>query len=574
MQIDQNVIEEILTRADIVDIIGREVKLKRSGHNYMGLCPFHNEKSPSFSINVPKQYFHCFGCGETGDVISFVMKSQAIDFIDAVKTLAAEYSVHIPETTKFTKQEIKLQKELKLNLSETIKKATTYYRANLTKSNLAVGYLNKRGLSAEIQNKFLLGYTSDSSSPLKQVFSDYTHNQHLIDAGLVIKSDNGNTYDRFRNRIIFPIRNTRGEIIAFGGRIIDQGEPKYLNSPETILFSKSHELYGLFEAQKAIRDKNHVIVVEGYMDVIALAQFGIDNVVATMGTAATEEHIKKLFRLCDNIYYCFDGDKAGQKAAWRALERSVANVTDLKGASFVFLPEEHDPDSFIRKFGTTGFEQQVQHGSLPLSTFLIEQLTKDVNIRSDEGKARLISLAKPYIEQTHAVGLQVMLKGQLAKAVNLPPSVVESILNNRSRYAFYNSYTRFNQNHPSATTKLSSATLTQIELTINTALKHIDWISHYNLPEQLDKFSPAIQDLILLLDYISNNYDINEPIGIDMLKDKVTLSTLDIAKIANKTLVIDITVAEFYQYLDHLFGITHNKVIKIPKIPLKKQPHE
>jgi len=568
MQIDQNIIDEVIARSDIVEVIGKSLKLKRSGSNYFACCPFHKEKSPSFSINTTKQFFHCFGCGESGNVVTFVMKYNSLDFVDAIKSLAANYGVHIPENiVKLSKQEVQQQKERQATLNDTLSKTVQFYRNNLVNSSLAGHYLKNRGLSDSIIQHFLLGYVPNQNTALASLFSDYARNQFLIDAGLVVKSENGNLYDRFRERIIFPIRNTRGDIIAFGGRIIAKGEPKYLNSPETSLFNKSQELYGLYEAQKSIRDKNYAIVVEGYMDVIALVQFGVDNVVATMGTAATEEQIKKLFRGCDEIYYCFDGDKAGRKAAWRALERSISLITDTKTVHFLFLPEEHDPDSFIRKQGVDTFNTQLKHHSLSMSGFLLNQLSSEVNLNTDEGKAKLISLAKPYIEQIKALALQVMLKKQLANLVELEPGVLESILNNRSRYAFYNS--KWNKNQVRQLEPRKIPKINTLELLIKNALNNISWVINYRLPDEIGSYSREIQELVLFLDFISNTYNENDKIELSLIKDNIELSNLNLDKIYAKEHSIKFSEEEFRQILDRLFGFSPQTAIRIPKIPMK-----
>jgi DNA primase len=588
MQISQNIIDEVVHKADIVEIIGRDLKLRRSGNNYFACCPFHKEKTASFSINASSQYFHCFGCGESGNVITFVMKYSGLDFVDAVKSLANTYGVIIQESTvKISAAEAKAYKEKKFGLTEIINKVVQFYRHNLISSSVATGYLKHRGLSQEIIDKFQLGYTPNSTNSLNKVVTDYATNSFLVDAGLTIKNDNGTIYERFRDRIMFPIRNVKGEVIAFGGRIIAHGEPKYLNSPETVLFNKSNEMYGLFESGRQIRDKNYVIIVEGYMDVIALFQFGIDNVVATMGTSVTEEHIKKLFRLCDDIYYCFDGDNAGHKAAWRALERSVPIVGDAKAAHFLFLPSNHDPDSFIREHGVDGFTKQIKDKSLSMSAFLLNQLSSEVNLTTDEGKARLISLVKPYIEKVSAVALQVMLKKQLANLVELSPDVLESILNNRSRYAFYNS--KWNKNQLVKTTKPAQpSVLSTLELIINSARNHIEWVINYRLPDDLDQFGKEIQELVLFLDFISNNYAPGDQISVGEITNNIEFNVINFKQIYSKDVLVDqvnagkvysrdkieVSVTEFNSILDKLFGRTKTKANKIPKIVMKGKSNE
>lgn len=567
MNIDQNTIDEVIRKSDIVDIIGKYLKLKRSGSNYFACCPFHKEKSASFSINVNKQFFHCFGCGESGNVITFIMKHNGLDFVNAVKSLASISGVIIPEnTTKISKEEIQQKKQHQTSLADTIKQTTQYYQNNLVNSSIASHYLTNRGLSNAIVQQFILGYAPNIPNPLASLFKDYATNKFLIDSGLVIQHESGRVFDRFRDRIMFPIRNIKGEVIAFGGRIIAHGEPKYLNSPETELFNKSQELYGLFEAQRQIRDKKQVIVVEGYMDVIAMFQFGLDNVVATMGTAATEEQIKKLFRLCDDIYYCFDGDTAGHKAAWRALERSISHVTDNKAIHFIFLPDEEDPDSFLRKQGVEEFNYYKQNHSLSMSNFLLKQLSSEVNITTNEGKAKLVSLAKPFIEKVTATALQVMLKKQLAALVELEPNVLESILNNRSRYAFYTH--KLNPATPINKTKMP--VLNSIELIISNAIKHVDWVINYKLPDSIENYTREIQELILLLDFINHNYD-DETIELKQVKQNFEFLSLNLDKIHTQHDLIKLTHEDFIQRLDILFGRrTKARAIRIPKITMKE----
>ncbi|MCE2706168.1 MAG: DNA primase [Proteobacteria bacterium] len=578
MQIEQQVIDEVIRHSEIVEVMGKSLTLKRSGGNYFACCPFHNEKTPSLSINSKEQFFHCFGCGESGNVITFVMNYFGLDFVEAIKKLARDCGVHIPESNKkISREEILSQKKHKATLNDTINQVVKSYKANLNNMPNAVNYLKKRGLSAEISQNFLLGYALDDFNGLAQTFPDYAKNQFLLDAGLVVKNDSGKLYDRFRNRIMFPIRNTHGDVIAFGGRVISNSEPKYLNSPETALFNKSHELYGLFEGQKSIREQKHAIVVEGYMDVIALFQFGVTNVVASMGTAATEDHIKKLFRLCEDIYYCFDGDNAGRKAAWRALERSMPLVTDLKAVHFSFLPQGEDPDSFIRKFGTDEFTNQIKNKSMSLSAYLMAELSQSVNINTEEGKAKLISLAKPYLENTKAIALQVMLKKQLANLVQLEPNVLESILNNRSRYAFYNS--RWNKNQlPVQAEKISKATFNNIKTVVLGAIEHIDWVHNSPLPEEIANYSIEIRELILFLDFISHNYNVNEKIDILNINENIEFNALNITQILNNKIpisnstksMIDIqTEQKFKDALKNLFRFEKITRIKNPKITMK-----
>ena len=536
MQIPQKVIDEVAERADIVDVIGKHIKIKRSGQNYFACCPFHNEKSASFSISPVKQIYHCFGCGESGNSISFVMKHLGLDFVSAVKSLADQYGVQIPvdeSLPKISKEQAQRQKQHKLDIHQTMTSAVQFYRKQLGNSSYAQHYLQHRGLNPNIINQFELGFAPNNFQNLQQNFSDYATNKLLISCGLVIENENGKRYDRFRERVMFPIKNVKGEVIGFGGRIVTKGEPKYLNSPETELFNKSKELYGLFEAKKSIRDLNQVIVVEGYMDVIALNQYGLTNVVATMGTAVTEEHIKILFRLCDNICYSFDGDNAGKKAAWRALERSMSLITDTKAVSFLFLPTEHDPDSYIREFGVDGFQARIKNSSLGLVTFLLNQLVADVQINSDEGKARLISLVKPYIDQIKAIALQVILKKQLSNIVDLDPSVVESILNNRTRFAFYNRKLKNINDAFQNQIKRDPPNINSLKTLVHALFNQPKLAREFPIPEldELEKMDSQVIELFRLINYLELHCDEFEDVQINDLSRYVNFEQLSLQEL-------------------------------------------
>ena len=576
MQIPQNIIDEVVERADIVDVLGKHLKLKRSGQNYFACCPFHNEKSASFSISPLKQMYHCFGCGESGNSISFVMKHLGLDFVSAVKSLADQYGVHIPEANqeKFSKEQIQQHKQHKLDINQTMISAMNFYRKTLAGSSYALHYFQHRGLTTTIINQFDLGFALNNFQNLAANFNDYAKNKLLLDGGLVIDNENGKRYDRFRERIMFPIKNVKGEIIGFGGRIIGQGEPKYLNSPETELFNKSKELYGLFEAKKSIRDLNQVIVVEGYMDVIALHQYGVTNVVATMGTAVTEEHIKILFRLCDNICYSFDGDSAGKKAAWRALERSMGLVTDAKAVNFLFLPSEHDPDSFIRQHGVDGFRQKISDGAVGLVAFLLNQLVAEVQINTDEGKARLISLVKPYIDQIKAIALQVILKKQLAAVVDLEPSVVESILNNRSRFAFFNRKLKQIGNAYDNDLKRSPLKVNPMAGLVKSLLANPKLAREFPVPEfdVLQELDADLLELFNLISYLEANCDEFADIDIVNLATNTQFSDLNLAtlhsKVAEERVQHQATFSlSEKDYRDNLYKLVYGKKRKpLPKL--------
>ena len=418
--IPESFIQELLTRVDIVDVIERYLPLKKAGANYQACCPFHSEKTPSFSVSPSKQFYHCFGCGAHGSAIGFVMQYAGLGFIDAVEELAHSAGMQVPRVVT---QNIQEQKK-KAPLTELMARAMTFYREQLKASPKAVDYLKGRGLTGEIAARFGLGYSPDEWQGLERVFPDYK-DPALVECGLIIENEQGRRYDRFRDRIMFPILDQRGNVIGFGGRVIGDGEPKYLNSPETPLFEKGRELYGLPQARQAIRDTDTVIVVEGYMDVVALAQHGIGNAVATLGTATTPNHVHKLLRQAAKVVFCFDGDRAGRKAAWRALEASLEQLADDKMVGFLFLPPEHDPDSFVRERGADEFRRLAAHPTT-LTEFLLRELASHADLATAEGRAHLVHEAKPMLQRLAAPILRVQLTKALAEAAALTQAEVEA----------------------------------------------------------------------------------------------------------------------------------------------------
>ncbi len=429
--IPQSFIQDLLNRVDIVDVVGRYVQLKKGGANFSGLCPFHSEKSPSFTVSPTKQFYHCFGCGAHGTAIGFLMEYSGTGFVDAVKDLAQNVGMTVPEQEDklLPAQRAELQSKT-MALSEAMSMSCDYYRRQLRSAQHAIAYLKARGLSGEIAAKFWVGYAPDGWDNLKTIFPDYDA-AALVESGLVIdRSDEEGggrkRYDRFRDRIMFPIRNSKGQVIGFGGRVIDKGEPKYLNSPETPLFQKGSELYGLFEARQAIRDKGYVLVTEGYMDVVALAQFGFAQAVATLGTACTPVHVQKLLRQTEHVIFSFDGDAAGRRAARRALEACLPHASDNKTLKFLFLPTEHDPDSYIREFGTEAFERMV-HDAMPLSQFLLNEVSQGNDLSTAEGRARAQYDAKPLIQAMPVSALRLQLLRQLAQLTESTVEEIESL---------------------------------------------------------------------------------------------------------------------------------------------------
>ncbi|HJV86664.1 MAG TPA: DNA primase [Noviherbaspirillum sp.] len=428
--IPQSFIQDLLNRVDIVDVVGRYVQLKKGGANFMGLCPFHNEKSPSFTVSPTKQFYHCFGCGAHGTAIGFLIEYSGLGFVEAVKDLAQGVGMTVPDEDRLPPAQRAEVQAKSLALSDVMSKACDYYRHQLRGAQRAVGYLKNRGLTGEIAAKFGLGYAPEGWDNLRSVFPDYDI-PALVETGLVIdkSEEEGHgrkRYDRFRDRIMFPIRNTKGQVIGFGGRVLDTGEPKYLNSPETPLFQKGHELYGLFEARQAIREAGYVLVTEGYMDVVALAQLGFPQAVATLGTACTATHVQKLLRQTDHVIFSFDGDAAGRRAARRALDACLPHATDNKTLKFLFLPAEHDPDSYIRELGADAFEEQVRN-AMPLSQFLINEVTQDVDLSSPEGRARAQFDAKPLLQAMPPSALRLQIVRRLAQLTQTTPAEIEAL---------------------------------------------------------------------------------------------------------------------------------------------------
>ena len=399
MAIPPSFIQEVLARTDVVEIIGRSVQLKKGGANFMGLCPFHGEKSPSFSVSPTKQFYHCFGCGKSGNAIGFLIDHNGMNFVEAVKDLAQQYGMQVPDDDRSPQDRERAadQRQKQATLNEVLEKAGEAYKAHLKDSPRAVNYFKGRGVSGEIAQQFGLGYAPEGWNTLASVFPKYDE-PLLVESGLVILNEedpqNEKRYDRFRDRVMFPIRNVKGECIGFGGRVLGDDKPKYLNSPETPVFSKGRELYGLYEARTALREHGYVLVTEGYMDVVALAQLGFPNVVATLGTACTTDHVQKLFRFTDAVVFSFDGDAAGRRAARKALDAALPYASDVRNVKFLFLPAEHDPDSFIREHGEEAFKRYVSE-AVPLSRFLIDSARDGCDLNTFEGRSLMASNARP-----------------------------------------------------------------------------------------------------------------------------------------------------------------------------------
>jgi DNA primase len=422
--IPEQFIQELLNRVDVVDVVDKSVPLKKAGANYSACCPFHNEKSPSFTVSPTKQFYHCFGCGAHGTAISFLMEYNGLSFVEAIHDLAKQVGMIVPQEAHDTD---KPSKQVVVGLQEALQQAAIYYKAELKKSQRAIAYLKARGLSGQIAAKFQVGYAPAGWQNLQSIFPQYD-NEVLATAGLVVENEQGKRYDRFRDRIMFPIHNQKGEVIGFGGRVINpEDTPKYYNSPETPVFQKGHELYGLFVARRAIRDAGRALVVEGYMDVVALAQYGIDYAVAALGTATTPFHITKLMRQTDEIVFSFDGDNAGRTAAWRAAMNALPALTDGLKLRFMFLPKAHDPDSYVREFGKEKFEAEIQN-AMPLSQYIVQQLIEKNALHSQEDRVKLLNDAEPILKQIKAPRLSLMLRKKIAELAQVTDEEMHSLL--------------------------------------------------------------------------------------------------------------------------------------------------
>jgi DNA primase len=420
--IPQSFIDDLLNRTDIVDVVSSRIQLKKAGKNYTACCPFHKEKTPSFSVSPDKQFYYCFGCGAGGNALGFVMDHDQLDFPQAIEDLAKRAGMEVPREEGGRNN--KPRQPTDSPLYPLLTAAAEFYKQALKshpQRKAAIDYLKGRGLSGEIARDFAMGFAPPGWDNLhKHLASDSLQQKAMIDAGLLVENaESGKRYDRFRDRIMFPIRDSRGRVIAFGGRVLGDEKPKYLNSPETPVFHKGQELYGLYEARKHNRDLDEIMVVEGYMDVIALAQQGLRNAVATLGTATSEEHLKRLFRVAPSVLFCFDGDAAGRNAAWRALEATLSSLQDGRRARFLFLPDGEDPDTLVRSEGTDAFRARINQHAQPLADYFFQQLSEEADPRSLEGKAHLMTLAAPLIDKIPGNNLRALMRQRLSEITGL-----------------------------------------------------------------------------------------------------------------------------------------------------------
>jgi DNA primase len=426
-RIPQSFIDDLLARVDIVEVIDSRVPLKKAGRDYSACCPFHNEKTPSFSVSQTKQFYHCFGCGAHGSAIGFLMEYEHLEFVEAIEELARSQGLEVPREAGLGAR----PSDDSQRLFALLERADRYFRQQLrdhAQAQRAVSYLKQRGLTGEIAARFGIGYAPPGWENLEtELGQDPQTRQDLLRLGLTLTRDDGSPYDRFRDRVMFPIRDRRGRVIGFGGRVLGDDKPKYLNSPESPVFHKGQELYGLFEARKTERKLERLLVVEGYMDVVALAQFGIGYAVATLGTSTTHEHLERLFRTVPEVVFCFDGDRAGREAAWRALENTLPVLQDGRQARFLFLPEGEDPDSLVRKEGKDAFERRVRE-AMPLSEYLFEHLAAQVDMGSLDGRARLVDLARPLLRQIPEGVFRQLLGQRLGELSGMDRTRLDAIL--------------------------------------------------------------------------------------------------------------------------------------------------
>ncbi len=506
-RIPQNFIDDLLTRIDIVELIDNYVPLRKKGTSYTACCPFHAEKTPSFHVSQVKQLYHCFGCGVGGNAISFVMAHEHLDFIETLKLLAARAGVELPKTNFLTQEQ-----PANSLLYPILEQVTTYFQSALKQNQPAIEYLKNRGISGQMAKNFRIGYAANSWDNLYKNFSSQYKQNDLLNAGLIVKKENGNFYDRFRDRIMFPIRDVQGRVIAFGGRILAQGEPKYLNSPETPVFQKGKELYGLYEARTTCQVLDSIWIVEGYLDLIALVQAGIPNTVATLGTAVTAAHLQRLFRFTSELIFCFDGDKAGQEAAFRALELLLPLMQDDYRARFVILPQGEDPDTYIRKLGR---EQFLAISTQTLPEFFFATMVKQINIKLPEGRARLAKKASEYLKKIPGKFLQQIMFDRLSHLVRIDVDRLTTLtqLNKDAQPTFLP--------HNLKPVKQRLTKHSPVRLAIMLLLQYPHMASQVELPSEVaDLAIPGVPILLELYHLIKDHSDLSSGVLLEHFRDK------------------------------------------------------
>lgn len=519
-RISQDFVQELLARADIVEIIERRLRLKKMGSNYGACCPFHNEKTPSFTVSPQKQFYHCFGCGAHGNAIGFLMAYDRLEFVEAVEELAQHLGIPVPE--QFTQTAPKPQQ----SLYALLEKIARYYQAQLKRSEKAQRYLQQRGVTEAVAQTFAIGYAPPGwDHVLKQFGVTLEAKNQLMQTGMLIKNDHGKVYDRFRDRLIIPIRDQRGRVIAFGGRTFGDDTPKYLNSPETPLFHKGSELFGLYEARQSKVALDECLIVEGYMDVIALHQFGLTQALATMGTATSAKHLQRLFRYTKNVVFCFDGDSAGQDAAWRALENSLPVLQDGVQIRFVFLPQNHDPDSLIREEGVATFQRRITEAT-PLSDFFFAKLSAKLNLNTPDGKATLVQLTKEPLNRIPEGVFRDLMVQQLALRVGMSPEMLAE----RLLAAGSSKPVEFSVSS-------GTALLAPVQLAIALVLQFPDLAQKIQVPEPLIQAKlPGVPTLLALLKRLQENPSLSTGALLEPWRDSKLAAQL--AKLATWRLII------------------------------------
>lgn len=549
-------IDDLLARTDIVDLINSRLPLRKAGANFVACCPFHDEKTPSFTVSPSKQIYHCFGCAVSGNALGFIMAYERLEFIDAVESLAKYHSLDVPYEGNINKN---YSRDSNKHLYHTLELVNQFYQQQLRQSPQAIQYLKQRGLTGQIAKQFCLGFSLNSwDNLIKAIGNTKEQFNDLITAGLILKNNHGKYYDRFRDRVMFPIRDKAGHVIGFGGRVIDNSLPKYLNSPETKLFHKGKELYGLYEARISNRELNYIIVVEGYMDVIALAQAGITQVVATLGTATTNNHIQQLSRYTQKIIFCFDGDKAGKAAAWRALEITLPILQEGMQVHFLFLPDGEDPDSMIKKENTAGFLQRVDQ-AIALPDFFFNTLSAQVNDNSLEGRARFTKLALPYLNNMSSPILQEIMLDRLAEIVRLDRQRLNYFANND------NSVSRVNntksQRQPLKNIK-KNAQLSPMRFAIALLLQQPKLLGSIADPNDLRHLTlPGSNLFYHLLTLLQENPELNTGALLEYWRDQAEYSQL--IKLATWELNVPAEgiVAEFQGIIQRLKQLQHEYYI-------------
>ncbi|MDQ7016813.1 MAG: DNA primase [Gammaproteobacteria bacterium] len=505
-RIPQTFIDQLLSRTDIIELINGYLPLKKAGSNYKACCPFHGEKTPSFSVSSSKQFYHCFGCGAHGSAISFLMEYEQLEFVEAIELLAQNAHMEVVR-----EQGHSPRKPDETDLYALLEKCSDYYRQQLKQTPKAIDYLKQRGLSGQIAAQFQLGYAPDGWHTLEQLLGQ-TKQRELLKSGMLIENDEGRIYDRFRARIMFPIHDYRGRVIAFGGRVLDDSAPKYLNSPETPLFHKGRELYALYHARKSEKQLPHILVVEGYMDVVALAQQGIHNAVATLGTATSGDHIQRLFKASSEIIFCFDGDRAGKQAAWRALENTLPHLSDGREAKFLFLPDGEDPDSLVQKIGQEDFLAQLSQAT-PLADYLLDSLKQQVDLASIAGRAQLAELCTPHIGSLKEGFYKTLLKQRLSDLIQLTEKQVNQQLRHSAKHELTPTTKR--------STPENSLSMTPIRSVIALLLQQPDLFNEIDPKAAfLKQDIPGIELLAQLLNIIQQSPNIHTAALLERFRDQ------------------------------------------------------